>query len=334
MVKKALYWEKEKDKIRCKLCPKNCLILEGKRGFCRVRESKEGVLWTKIYAECSSPALDPIEKKPLYHFYPGTDIFSIGTIGCNLGCKFCQNWHISQVDAATEELMPEDAVNLAKKYNSIGIAYTYNEPIIWYEYVLDTAKLVKDAGLKNVLVTNGFINEEPLKEILPLIDAMNIDLKSIKKEFYKDICYGDLEQIKNTIKISAKVIHVEITNLIIPGLNDTSDEIRELVNFISEVDNEIPLHFSAYFPNYKMNVPPTPEETLRKAKKIASEKLKYVYVGNVNWKDGSNTICPNCNKVIIERIGYSITKNNIEKGNCKFCLTKIKGVFLLKNNSK
>lgn len=327
MYKKALYWEKEKDKIRCKLCPKDCLILEGKRGFCRVRENKEGVLWTKIYAECSSPALDPIEKKPLYHFYPGTNIFSIGTIGCNLGCKFCQNWHISQVDAATEELMPEAAVNLAKKYNSIGIAYTYNEPIIWYEYVLDTAKLVKDAGLKNVLVTNGFINEEPLKEILPLIDAMNIDLKSIKKEFYKDICYGDLEQIKNTIKISAKITHIEITNLIIPGLNDTSDEIRELVNFISEVDNEIPLHFSAYFPNYKMNVPPTPEETLKEAKKIAEEKLKYVYVGNVNWKDGSNTICPNCNKVIIERIGYSITKNNIEKGNCKFCLFKIKGVF-------
>lgn len=327
MYKEALYWEKEKDNIRCKLCPKNCLIKKGKKGFCRVRINDSGILYTKIYAECSSPGVDPIEKKPLYHFYPGTDIFSIGTIGCNLGCKFCQNWNISQTEAPTSELLPDSAVKLAKKYNSIGIAYTYNEPIIWFEYVLDTSKLAKLAGLKNVLVTNGFINEEPLKEILPFVDAMNIDLKSIKEEFYKDVCYGNLEPIKNTIKISNKYTHIEITNLIIPGLNDTTEEIKELVDFVAGIDSEIPLHFSRYFPQYKLNVSATGEETLKIAKKVAENKLKYVYLGNIGTIEGSNTLCPDCKEVLIERIGYNIRRNNIEKGKCKFCFSKIKGVF-------
>ena len=283
-MKEALYYEKLDGKhVHCHLCPYECNIPSGGRGACGVRQNKDGILYTLVYGKTTSIALDPIEKKPLYHYHPGEFILSLGTKGCNLHCDFCQNWHISQeVDAPTEDITSEEIVERAKELNSFGIAYTYNEPFIWYEFVLDTAKLAKQAGLENVLVTNGFVNVEPLKGILPYINAMNIDLKSFDEDFYVKICKGRLKPVLEVIRISAKHCHTELTNLLIPTLNDSEATIRKMVDWIYDnLGPEVPMHFSRYFPCYKMSLPPTPVETLRKAERIAKEKLKYVYVGNI-----------------------------------------------------
>ncbi len=281
--KEALYYERLNEKVKCLLCPQNCIIGEGRAGFCKVRKNKEGKLYSLIYGQTTSVALDPVEKKPLYHFHPGEFILSLGTKGCNLACDFCQNWSISQdANCVTESITPEEVIKKAKETKSFGIAYTYNEPFIWYEFVLDTAKLAHKEGLKNCLVTNGFINKRPLEEILPFIDAMNIDLKSMDDSFYKKYCKGRVEPVLEAIKLAAKSTHVEITNLIIPGLNDSDDNFIELVDWIVEnLGKETPLHFSRYFPCYKVNIPPTPVETLERAYKIAKPKLKYVYLGNI-----------------------------------------------------
>lgn len=283
-MKEALYYEKrEKGMVHCHLCPVGCRIPDGRKGACRVRMNHGGVLFTEVYGKTTSIALDPIEKKPLYHYHPGEYILSLGTKGCNLHCDFCQNWHISQdVEVPTEDITSDQIVKKAKSLNSFGIAYTYNEPFIWYEFVLDTAKLAKREGLENVLVTNGYVNMPPLEEILPFIDAMNIDLKSLDEEFYRKICKGRLKPVLDVIKRSVKSCHVELTNLIIPTLNDSEDTIRKLVDWIYEnAGPEVPLHFSRYFPCYRMNLPPTPRATLETAQAIAKEKLKYVYLGNV-----------------------------------------------------
>jgi len=328
-MKEALYYEKLEDKkVQCLLCPKECKILNGKTGFCKIRLNKEGILYSTIYEEVSSFGMDPIEKKPLYHFYPGSYILSVGTNGCNLGCEFCQNWEISQVaNSGREKITSDKLVEIAQKEGSIGIAYTYNEPFIWYEFVLETAVKVKNKGLKNVLVTNGFINEKPLLEILPFIDGMNIDIKSFNGNFYKKICKGDLNPVKRTIEISAKRCHIELTNLIIPTLNDSTEEITNLVDWIASIDANIPLHFSKYFPMYKMNISETSVDTLERAYNIAKKKLKYVYLGNIYTAEGNITYCPNCKKEIIVRRGYNVTKYEIKYGKCKFCNTEIKGCF-------
>ena len=284
-MKEALYYKKlNNDSVQCLLCPKLCKIKEGKSGFCGARENIGNKLFSNIYSRVSSMGMDPIEKKPLYHFYPGSLILSLGTIGCNFACPFCQNWQISQEHSVpTQNMSPSEAVEKALEKSSIGIAYTYSEPMIWYEYVMDTAKLAKEKGLKNVLVTNGYINEKPLKELLPFIDAMNIDLKAFDKKFYKEICKGDLETVLKTIKISSTSCHIEITNLVIPGFNDTTRHFENLVNWIKEnIGVDIPLHFSRYFPHYKMETSSiTPIETLEKAWEIAKRKLRYVYLGNI-----------------------------------------------------
>lgn len=280
----ALYYEKMPDKrVHCRLCPYECQIPQGGKGACGVRQNKDGILYSLVYGKTTGMALDPIEKKPLYRYHPGEFILSIGTRGCNLHCDFCQNWHISQeVGAHTEEITSIEVVKTAKELHSFGIAYTYNEPFIWYEFVLDTAKMAKQNGLENVLVTNGFVNIEPLKGILPVIDAMNIDLKSFDEDFYIKVCKGALKPVLDVIKLSAKKCHIELTNLIIPTLNDSESSIRKMVDWIYEnLGNEVPLHISRYFPCYKMDLPATPAETLKRAEKIAKEKLKYVYVGNV-----------------------------------------------------
>lgn len=280
----ALYYEKlGKQNVRCHLCPYECHIPPDGKGACGVRLNKDGILYTLVYGKTTGIALDPIEKKPLYHFHPGEYILSLGTRGCNLHCDFCQNWHISQeVDGPTEDITSAAIIEKAKRLKSFGIAYTYNEPFIWYEFVLDTAKLARQNGLKNVLVTNGFVNIEPLERILPYIDAMNIDLKAFDEDFYIKVCKGRLKPILDVIKVSAKACHVELTNLIIPTLNDSESAIRKMTDWIySNLGPEVPLHLSRYFPCYKMTIPPTPVETLKKAEKIAKEKLKYVYVGNV-----------------------------------------------------
>jgi pyruvate formate lyase activating enzyme len=295
------------------------VIKEGKVGVCRVRKNTGGVLYSLIYAEVTSFANDPIEKKPLYHFYPGSDILSFGTYGCNLSCGFCQNWQISQATAPTQTISPQAAVKLIKQYHSIGIAYTYNEPFIWYEYVLDTAKLARASGLKNVLVTNGQVNQEPLLELLPYIDAMNIDLKSINDTFYRQHCQGRLSSTLNTIQTAHERCHIEVTNLLIPGLNDTEEEIVALVDWLADLRPDIPLHFSRYFPQYKYNQPPTPTDTLLKARELARDKLKFVYIGNVAGREYNSTFCPGCGEVVIARDGYRILNNLVKDGKCFSC---------------
>jgi len=329
-MKEAMFYElidQEKGVIKCLLCPKECLIKKDQVGFCRARKNINNKLYSLIYSKISSYGMDPIEKKPLYHFYPGTMVLSLGTIGCNFSCDFCQNWTISQAnieDVSVEELSPEKAVQLALQNNSSAISYTYSEPLIWYEYVLDTARLAKKNNLKNILVTNGFINYKPLLKMLPFIDALNIDLKSFRNSFYQKYCQGSLSPVLRTIEISKSYSHIEITNLIIPGLNDKEEEVKELVDWIASQGEKIPLHFSRYFPCYKMNISATPISTLYKARDIAQKKLKYVYIGNI-WDEKANaTYCGNCKKLLIKRTGYNIINLGLdENGKCKHCGEKV-----------
>lgn len=325
-MKEALFYklvDKDKGIIKCLLCPKGCLIKEGQVGFCRSRKNINNKLYSLIYSKVSSCGFDPIEKKPLYHFYPGTPVLSLGTVGCSFSCSFCQNWTISQgsiENVSVEELSPERAVQLALDNNSPGIAYTYSEPLIWYEYVLDTAIIAKKNNLKNILVTNGFINREPLLKLLPFIDAMNIDLKSFRNSFYQKYCKGSLSPVLQTIEIAKSYSHIEITNLLIPGLNDREEEIKELVNWLASQGENIPLHFSRYFPCYKMNIEATPISTLYKARDIAQKKLKYVYIGNIWDEEANTTYCGNCKKILIKRTGYNIINLGLDKtGKCKYC---------------
>lgn len=324
-MEEALYYQKLEDrKVQCLLCPHYCVVLPSKRGLCGVRENNEGILYTLIYGKISSIALDPIEKKPLYHFYPGSSILSIGTVGCNFKCPFCQNWSISQVspeDIYLEYIDKETLITLALKNKSIGISYTYNEPFIWYEFVLDAAKLFKKYGLKNVLVTNGFVNEEPFLEIAPYIDAMNIDIKAIKEDFYNKLCVGSLKNVQKIIELSYKKgIHIELTNLIITGYNDKKEDIIALINYVASLDPNIPLHFTRYFPAYKFTAPPTPLEILKFAYEEARKKLNFVYIGNVWDPESSTTFCPSCKEPLIIREGYYIKKNVIKStSECPYC---------------
>jgi len=282
---KAMFYSTCDDKaVNCYLCPHNCVIKQGNTGICRVRKNIDGELYSLNYGKVSSLALDPIEKKPLFRFYPGSYILSAGSFGCNFKCSFCQNWTIPHETPDTADIPPDKLVAMAEKYKregNIGIAYTYNEPTIWYEFVYETSRLAKEKGLKNILVTNGYISREPLEQILPYIDAMNIDVKSFNPSFYKNICRGSLENIKETVEISAKKCHVEVTTLLIPGHNDTDEEIEALSQWLSSISDQIVLHLTRYFPNYRMSKPPTPYETLERAKRIALSHLKYVYLGNV-----------------------------------------------------
>jgi pyruvate formate lyase activating enzyme len=280
----AKFWTKiDENKVKCGLCPNFCVISPDKRGTCGVRINKNGELLSEIYGEITSLALDPIEKKPLYHYHPGEYILSIGTRGCNFHCGFCQNWTISQdLSAPTEKVTSQYLIEKAKELKSFGIAYTYNEPFIWYEFVYDTAKLAKENGLENVLVTNGYVNPKPLDEIIELIDAMNIDIKSINDDFYKNICKGKLAPVLETAIKAKKKCHIEITNLIIPTLNDKEKDFENLVGWIADnLGNDTPLHFSRYFPCYKFDIPPTPLSTLKASERIAKTRLKHVYLGNV-----------------------------------------------------
>ncbi|HEY3373581.1 MAG TPA: AmmeMemoRadiSam system radical SAM enzyme [Candidatus Aquicultor sp.] len=298
MLHEAMFYEKrEEGNVKCKLCPQLCLIEPDDTGYCFIRKNIDGVLYAVEYGRISSAHLDPIEKKPLYNFHPGTTVFSIGALGCNLRCPWCQNWSISQpsanfpsmsidevTDQFTERMAPEQAVELAKKFETsscIGVAYTYNEPFTWYEYVRDIAVLVKEASLHNIMVTNGYVLPEPLKELLPLIDAMNIDVKGFSESFYHTLG-GHLRPVLKTAETAKEFCHVEITNLIIPGLNDSKEDFEKLTNWIAEsLGSDTPLHFSRYFPSYKLATEPTPIETLRLAEQVARERLEFVYLGNI-----------------------------------------------------
>ncbi|MBN1504919.1 MAG: AmmeMemoRadiSam system radical SAM enzyme [Candidatus Eisenbacteria bacterium] len=317
----ARYWTALEDgEVLCELCPHHCRLKDGQRGICMGRVNERGRLYTKNYGEIVSAAVDPIEKKPLYHFYPGSVILSVGPNGCNFRCPYCQNWEISQAEVRTTTVSPADLVKAASKDDSIGIAYTYAEPLIWYEYVLECSKLAREAGLVNVLVTNGFVEEKPLRELLQYVDALNIDLKSIRESFYKKLCKASLAPVLAACKVAKEKSHLEITNLIIPGENDSDEDLSELVEWVAtNLGKETPLHFSRYFPHHKMSNPPTPEATLQKAYRMGKQSLYYCYLGNLYAKNGSDTHCPQCGNTLVERNDYSVRITGIEGRKCSRC---------------
>jgi len=320
--------------VQCELCPFRCFLPEGSRGICRVRMNVGGKLKTLVYAQPVAVHVDPIEKKPVYHLLPGSGIFSIATVGCNLKCSFCQNWEISQSypeQAKGEMLSPEQVVALAIKHKCHSIAYTYSEPIVFYEYVMDTAKLAKKAGLKNVLVSAGYINPEPLKELAPYFDVIKIDLKGFNEKFYREVVGGELRFVLDAlVELKKQGVLVEVVNLVVPTLNDDMDDITAMSEWIYlNLGPDTPLFFSRFSPHYQLaNLPATPIETLEEARRIALKTgLKYVYIGNLPGHPAENTYCPGCGKVLIRRYGYAILENYIKNSRCYFCGEKIPGVW-------
>ena len=290
-MKPAVNWVKAKNGKRkeahCLTCPHGCIIPAGEVGKCRVRKNLDGELFLLNYGQVTVAALDPIAKKPLKRYLPGKKVFSLGTFGCNLACSFCQNWQLAQQEQAkiaATYFSPENAVAKAKELlplDNVGIAYTYSEPLMWFEYVYDTAKLARESGLKNILVTNGYINPQPLKELLPYLDAVNLDVKAFTPGFYQEMCQGQLEPVRNSAKLFAENCHLEITTLLITGYNDSPEEIRELAQWLARIDRKIPLHLTRYFPSYKLNVPPTAQKSMQRAKEVAEKYLDYVFLGNI-----------------------------------------------------
>jgi len=335
-LKEALLYEKCEDrKVRCFLCSHHCTISEGNVGICQVRENKEGVLYTHAYGELIAQNIDPIEKKPLYHFLPGSSSYSIAALGCNFQCGFCQNWQISQLKEArglgarSQFVAPEDLVRKAASSGSKSISYTYTEPTIFFEYAYDASRLAKDEGLANVFVTNGFMTEEMIRMVHPYLDAANIDLKSFSDEYYRKLCRGKRDPVLRSIELMKRLdIWVEVTTLVVPGENDSEDEFEKIATFLARIDISIPWHISRFYPQYKMeHVEPTPMGTLSQAYTIGKQAgLRYVYLGNVG--EGNNTYCYSCNKLLIERRGFAIHKYHLRDGCCPDCHTPIDGVGL------
>jgi len=323
------------NKTQCSICPRDCELSEGQSGFCQIRKNVNGDIVLTSYGYNTGLAVDPIEKKPLYHFYPGSKVLSFGTLGCNMGCQFCQNWHISKSKGDPTKLNhtePERIVELAQELGCKSLAFTYNDPIIFFEYALDTAKLCRDNGIKTVAVTAGYINPEPRKEFFAYMDAANIDLKAFSESFYQKNCLAHLDEILDTIKYVKNETNtwLELTTLLIEGENDSDDELKAGCEWIvRELGIDVPLHFSAFHPDYKMlDKPPTSFTTLLKAYEIAKEAgIKYVYTGNIPDTKTSTTFCHNCSKPAIIRNGYALLEYNLQKGYCKFCGTKCSGVF-------
>ncbi len=321
--------------VECELCPKHCRLAYLQRGDCRVRyNAGHGELHTLVYARACAIHVDPIEKKPMFHFLPGSKILSLATAGCNLHCKYCQNWEISQAnpeDIESIEYQPNKIVADAKRFNCPSVAHTYTEPVIFYEYSFDAAVAAKQAGLFNIWVSAGYINEEPLREILPYIDGANIDLKGFTEEFYRNVTTASLKPVLRTLEMFVEAGKIlEITNLVIPTLNDDMKTIRKMCKWIvSTLGPDVPLHFSRFYPMHLLrNLPPTPAKTLEQAAEIAYEEgLHFVYVGNIRSRKYEHTYCPNCKKPVIKRKGYRVLEYNIDSnsGTCKFCGSKIWG---------
>lgn len=332
-MKEALFYDLQGDKVRCSLCPHFCLLGEAKKGICGVRVNKGGKLWTEVYGRIIAAHLDPVEKKPLFHFLPGTKTFSIATPGCNFQCPFCQNWEISQiVDGIDkiEEVSPEDVVNAGLKTGANSISYTYTEPTIFFEFAMDTGIRARKMGLKNIFVTNGYISTSALSSAESFLDAANVDLKSFREEFYKKMCKGKLYPVLDAIKWMKKHgIWVEITTLLIPNENDDPSELRDITRFIFELGDTTPWHISRFHPDYKfLSLHPTSPEVLYRAYEIGkSEGLKFVYIGNLPGTDKENTYCPFCGKVVLRRRGFTITEKNMEEERCVYCGQKIDGIF-------
>lgn len=307
-------------KIRCEVCPQNCRLEEGDIGICGGRQVIGGKLVAINYAQVSSLQLDPIEKKPLYHFYPGSDILSVGPNGCNLQCKWCQNWHISQSTSPTRTILPEELAQMADVTESIGVAFTYAEPLIWLEYAIDTGRVLHEKGLVNVFVTNGYINAEPFKEILQVADAFNIDLKSSDDLCYRRYCGGRLEDVQRTIRMAFEAgKHIEITHLVVTGINDTLDRIERIAKWVASVSPSVPLHLTRYFPAHLYNEPPTDPQFMVEAYKVAKGFLDWVYLGNLGGDIGQDSHCPNCGALLVKRRGYSVELIALNNKTCGKC---------------
>lgn len=334
-LKEAMHYVRLPDgKVNCRLCPRKCVIKNNDTGYCEVRKNIDGTLYSLVYGKPVSIAIDPIEKKPVFHVLPGSESFSFATVGCNLRCIHCQNWQISQIkpsEAKTYDFTAEEMVELAIKNRCKSISYTYTEPTVYYEYMLDICKVARKKGLKNIWVTSGYINPGPLKELCKYLDVGRVDLKGFTEEFYAELAAASLEPVLNTLLLLKKEkVWIEVINLIIPGYNDNPNDIKRMCQWIKEnLGADTPLYFSRFFPHYKLtSVPPTPVATLENARKIArSVGLRFVYIGNVSGHEGESTYCPKCKKFLIKRLGYSIIENNIVGGKCKFCGEKIPGIW-------
>jgi pyruvate formate lyase activating enzyme len=335
MKEAMLYSVSEGGKVHCSLCNHRCTISPSKRGICGVRENRDGKLYSLVFGRAISLNVDPIEKKPIFHLFPGSTSFSIATVGCNFRCLQCQNHDISQmpVDNGRIEgslVPPSKVVSLAKEHRCKSISYTYTEPTIYFEYAYETAALASQEGLKNIFVTNGYMTEETLKTIQPYLDAANVDLKSFQEKFYKEVCGARLKPVLETLELMRQMgIWVEVTTLVIPTLNDSDKEFEEIAQFILSLGPDVPWHISAFYPTYKMlNLPRTPASLLHRAREIGmGAGLRYVYCGNIPGAEGEDTYCPHCGRKVIERVGFQVVKNEVVSGECRHCHTKIEGVW-------
>jgi len=331
-----MLYRQEQDSLVCELCAHGCIIKNGKRGICGVRKNKGGVLYSLVYGELVAEHIDPIEKKPLFHFLPGSLSYSISTVGCNFHCRHCQNSSISQAFQMSEEEMagsrrsPDQVVDAAAASGCSSISYTYVEPTVFIEFAYDCCTLAKQRGIGNVFVSNGYMSQKTTRVLAPVLDAINIDIKAFTEDFYKKVCGAKLQPVLDTVRLMKELgVWVEVTTLIIPGLNDSEVELRKLASFIAEVDPAMPWHVTAFYPTYKMtDRSPTPVSTLRKARQIGLDcGLRFVYEGNAPGEGGENTYCPSCKKEIIRRFGFSIRSNRIEETYCPHCKEKIQGVW-------
>jgi len=337
-MKEAMLYEKlSEGNVTCRLCNHRCTIKDGNYGICGVRQNRDGSLYTLVYDKIVASHVDPIEKKPLFQFYPGSTAYSIATVGCNFRCRHCQNSDISQFPfekkgyIVGDEIKPEEIATKAERAGCTSIAYTYTEPTVFYELAYETAQKAHERGIKNIFVSNGYMTPEALEQISPYLDGMNIDLKAFTGKFYKEICGASLEPVLNTIRLSKQLgIWVEVTTLVIPKLNDSAEELRGIAEFIRDVDEGIPWHISQFYPTYKLtNLPRTPIETLHRAREIGLESgLRYVYEGNVPGKGNENTYCHRCGEILIERWGYSILKKTVTDNQCPSCRSPVAGVGL------
>lgn len=333
----ALFYEKGKDNVViCNLCNHHCHIKPGKRGICGVRGNQDGRLISYVYGRLVAENRDPVEKKPLFHFLPGTETHSISTVGCNFHCLHCQNYHISQYphmhngEISGRTRTPEEVVDSAEENGSQSLSYTYVEPTIFYEFARDCAQLAHERGLKNIFVSNGYMSAAVTRDLAPLLDGINIDIKAFRDDFYKKICKARLQPVLDTVKLMHELgVWVEVTTLLIPGLNDSDDELRDVARFIRGIDAAMPWHVTAFRPTYKLtDRPATPVETLRRARDIGlAEGLDYVYEGNIPGEGGENTYCPSCKEEIITRWGFSIRQNRLHNGQCPGCGQKIAGTW-------
>jgi len=336
-MKEAMLYHPLKDgKVQCILCNHQCIIPSSKKGICGVRENREGKLYTLVYGRAISLNVDPVEKKPLFHLFPGSTSFSIATVGCNFRCLQCQNHDISQMPRDEEgrvegsAISPSKIISLTKQYHCRSISYTYTEPTIYFEYAYETARRAHQEGIKNIFVTNGYMTEDALKTIQPYLDAANVDLKSFREKFYKEVCGATLKPILENLKRMREMgIWVEITTLVIPNLNDSNQEFEEIAQFILSLGAEVPWHLSAFYPTYKMLDPPrTSPSLLHRAREIGIKAgLRFVYCGNIPGEEGEDTFCPSCSRKVIERVGFRVTRNDVMNGKCRHCHGKIEGVW-------